>query len=537
MFKELKKFFQQIGESFKTISPARRAVIFVTASIVAGGFFFLIIWAQKPEYGLLFSKLTPEDSAVIINRLKSKRIDYQLSDNGRAIMIPHEFVPELRLELAAEGLPESGGVGFELFDKSSFGMTEFTQKLNYLRALQGELARTIIQFKEVDQARIHIVLPEKTLFKEDQKKTTASAVLKMKTGKKLDQNQVQGVVHLIASGVEGLDPSDITVVDIHGNILSGGGDSGEVSRLTASQLQYKQSYEKNMKKRVESMIENVVGQGRAIVRVTADLNFLQEERIEESFDPDSQVARSEQTTKEETTGAPSFSGVPGVQSNLPGTAPSVSQVPGAASSTVNETRNYELNKITRKLVEPVGTLKKLSVAAIIDGTYEQGEDGKQVFKARPEDEIAKYEKLIRSAVGFDQERGDLIEVTSMPFEALDVFEERKAMEDEANRMFWLEVIKYMVSGVVLLIIFVVIVRPLVQWVVDLEKGFSTLEKPKTVAEMEVELAEKLKGSIPDQEEGASELETFKKKAVALAAKDPKAAAAMVKKWMSEHAVS
>jgi len=510
-------------------------VIFVTTGLVAAGFLFLVFWAQQPEHSLLFSRLSPEDSSAIIEKLKNQRIPYELTEGGKAIMVPAERVHELRLQLAADGLPQSGGVGFELFDKSTFGMTEFVQKLNYLRAMQGELSRTITQLEAVDQARVHVVMPEKTLFKEDQHHTTASIVMKLKRGRKLGAGQVQGVVHLTASAVEGLDPENITVVDIHGNILSGGGDSGAIAKLTSTQLEYKQNYEKGIENRIQTMLENVIGNGKIIARVNTELDFLQEERMEEIFDPDSQVARSETMSTDSSVGSQQISGVPGVQSNIPEAGEQIVQksTPPKSSRT-NETRNFELNKITRKIIEPVGRLTKLSVAVVLDGTYEMdGESGEPKYIPRSDSAMKEYENLVKSAIGFNAERGDVVEVSNMPFDSMKVWDERKAMEADANRLFYLEMVKYLLSGIALFIIVFFVLKPAIQWLISLEREVVSFQGPKTVAELEREMAGKGEG---EEEYEVEKKEDYRKRVVEFVTENPQGSAEMLRKWLRERTV-
>src|SRR3990172_1248659 len=298
MFESLKSFLNQLKEALEKIPAGRRIAIFVAAGIVLTAMIVMVFLAQKQDFQLLYSNLSSEDASAIISKLKDKRIQYKISADGTSIMVSSRDVYEMRLQLAGEGLPQGSGVGFEIFDKTSFGMTEFVQKLNYQRAIQGELARTINKFTEVEQSRVHITIPEKVLFKEDQKRTTASVILKLKAGKRLKENQVQGIAHLVASAVEGLDPADITVVDMHGNILSGGRDLSQAAKLTSSQMEYQQNLEKTLESMVQTMLEDVLGRNKAIVRVTADVDYSQVERMEENYDPDSQVARSEQRTEE-----------------------------------------------------------------------------------------------------------------------------------------------------------------------------------------------------------------------------------------------
>ncbi len=526
-----KRFLEQLQDTFKKIPPGRRVAIIAAGGVIMTIFIVMVFWARNEEFQLLYSNLSSEDASAIVTKLKEKRTPYKISAGGDSIMVPSKDVYELRLQLAGEGLPQGSGVGFEIFDKTSFGMTEFVQKLNYQRALQGELARTINQFAEVEQSRVHIVIPEKVLFKEDQKKTTASVILKLRAGKRLKENQVQGIVHLVASSIEGLDAADITVVDMHGNILSGGRDASPAAKMTTSQMEYQQNIEKILESRVQTMLEDVLGRNKAIVRVTTDMDFSQVERMEENYDPDSQVARSEQRTEESSQGAGLPSGIPGVQSNIPGAIPMMQTAgtPPRAQKT-SETINYEINKVVRKVIEPVGKLKRLSVAVMVDGSYEEtkgekGEEGRKYIQRNQED-MKKYEDIVKTAIGFNQERGDRVEVTNIPFEAIDIMAEKREMQAEARRQFWLSVIKYSLIGVVAALSFIFVIRPLLQWLTRIGAEMAPAEIPKTVAELEAAMAEMPTPPKVTKEEFRNRVHEF-------TTEHPDRAAELLRKWLRE----
>ena len=532
MFESLKSFLNQLKEALEKIPAGRRIAIFAAAGIVLTAMVVMIFLAQKQDFQLLYSNLSSEDASAIISKLKDKRIQYKISADGTSIMVSSRDVYEMRLQLAGEGLPQGSGVGFEIFDKTSFGMTEFVQKLNYQRAIQGELARTINKFTEVEQSRVHITIPEKVLFKEDQKRTTASVILKLKAGKRLKENQVQGIAHLVASAVEGLDPADITVVDMHGNILSGGRDLSQAAKLTSSQMEYQQNLEKTLESRVQTMLEDVLGRNKAIVRVTADVDYSQVERMEENYDPDSQVARSEQRTEESSQGAGAVGGIPGVQSNIPGAMP-MTQSAGTPpkSQKTSETINYEINKVVKKVIEPIGKVKRLSVAVMVDGSYEEvkgakGEEERKYIQRNPED-MKKYVEIVKTAVGFSQERGDKVEVTNIPFDTIDIMEEKKEMKAEANRQFWIAVIKYSVIGIVAVLAFIFVVKPILQLLTAVGREAAAPEMlPRTVAEIEAAIGEMPPSLKITKEE-------FRKKVHEFAVEHPERTAELLRKWLRE----
>jgi flagellar M-ring protein FliF len=403
------------------LSPGKRMLIASVVFLAAVAFAVLIFVANRTDFRPLFTNLTAEDAGEIVKKLKDAKTPYQITPDGKGVMVPSDKVYELRLSLASEGIPQGGGVGFEIFDRKNFGMTEFVQKLNYQRALQGELSRTISQITGVEQARVHLVIPEKSLFKESEKPATASIVLKMKSNRALRDSEVQGVVHLVSSSIEGMDPEHVTILDSRGKILSKGGSSDPTARMTSAMQEAQRSYEKNVEDRLQSLLDRIVGGGKSVARVTATFDFKQVERVEEKFDPETIAVRSEQRTEEKGATSTSASGVPGVQTNLGKTAPSGSNTAGGGSKN-DETLNYEVSRSTAKIIEPVGALSKISVAVLVDGKYEapaavkEGQPAKAKYTPRSPDELQKIETLVKSAVGFSTERGDQLSVQNIPFQ-------------------------------------------------------------------------------------------------------------------------
>ena len=400
------------------LSPNKRLAVGGVVLLSILFFSLLIVVANKTDYRALFANLTSEDAGEIVKKLKEQKVPYQLSGDGKAILVPSDKVYDLRLSLASDGLPQGGGVGFEIFDRKNFGVTEFVQKLNYQRALQGELSRTISQLTGVEQARVHLALPEKTIFKDSEKPPTASVILKMKSNRQLRENEVQGISHLVASAIEGMDPDQVTVLDSRGKILSKGGSSDASSKMSSSMLEMQRNYERNLEERLQSLLDKAVGSGKSVARVTAAFDFKQVEKFEEKYDPESPVVRSEQRSEEKNGSGSAAAGVPGVQGNMGKTAPgnTGNQSTGAKS---DETMNYEISRSTARTIEPVGTLAKVSVAIMVDGKYEQtgkGEAAKPKYIPRSPDELQKIESLVKSAVGFNVERGDQLTVANISFQ-------------------------------------------------------------------------------------------------------------------------
>lgn len=376
------------------------------------------LWTQEAEYQVLYSNISSEDSGAVIERLKERRIPYKVENT--AISVPAERVYETRMELAGEGLPQGGGIGYEIFDRTGFGITDFVQKVNYKRAIQGELARTIGQLKEVESARVHLSIPEKGIFLDEQKRARASIVIKLKPGKTLTEGQVNAITHLVANSSENLKPEDVAVVDTAGRMWTRSSEQDGAASLTASQLDYKRSFEKDMEARVQSMLEKTVGAGKVVARVSVDVEARHIERTEETFDPDSQVIRSEQRNKENSVGNAVAVGVPGVLSNTPDSDTATVAASQPQTQRQDEVINYEINKVTSHVVEPQTTIKRLTVAVLVDGVYStqkdaEGKDAKQ-YAARSDEDIAKFTDMVKGAVGFDEQRGDVITVASTPFE-------------------------------------------------------------------------------------------------------------------------
>ena len=473
-------------------SPAWKRNLSIALVLVFSliGFGSLIYWNSKPEYQVLFSNLSTEDAGEMVNKLKEKKIPFQLSSNGTSILVAREQVYDTRLTLAAEGLPKGGGVGFEVFDRSNLGATDFVQKLNYQRALQGELSRTIRQIKEVEQARVHIVTPKESLFLEDQKKPSASVLIKTRSGMKLDAAQVEGIVHLVASAVEGLDSGNITMVDTSGKILFKRNESTLLGQMTSHQLDYQRNIEEGLKKKAQSMLEEVLGFNKAIARVSADIDFQQVDITEERFDPNS-VVRSEQKNSEKSSMISNARAPAGGKAENPpvaktpedkgNTAPEEKgkAAPEAKARTAepvpvqsnhserqNEVRNYEISRVNKRIKSPVGILKKISAAVIVDGTYKEVADAKgkkgREYQARPPEEMKSIEAMVKKAIGYDEGRGDQVEVINMPFSWSVAEEESKAVAGEWWKEYILISYKPLVSLILAALFIFFVVRPLLR---------------------------------------------------------------------------
>jgi flagellar M-ring protein FliF len=510
MFESLTKFFSQIQANFNILSTGKKATVAGVALCTVLGIVVLIVWTNRLDYQPLYFNLNPEDAGAVVEALKEQKIPYRLSANGRTVMVPGERVYDLRLDLASRGVPSRGGIGFEIFDRTDLGTTEFVQKLNYQRALQGELARTISQIGEVEQARVHITLPEKSLFLEDEQKPTASVVVKLRHNGLLKEKQVQGIVHLVAGSVEGLEPENIAVVDADGTVLSSGtSDDSRRAGLTGNQSEFQRELEEGLERRVQTMLEKVVGKDKAIVRVAATLDFKQEEKTEEIFDPDSAVVRSEQRAEEKSAGrTPLAMGIPGVASNIPeGEGGSSVSMSSSDAKKTNETMNYEINKVVKRIIEPTGVIKRLSVAVLLDGTYEatKAKDGKEThtYVPIPGEKLATYRDIVMKAVGYNEERGDQIEVSNVAFETVRLTdEEKQTMEREDLLQKVWKMVPYLVIISLAALLILLVLRPLLQWLAAPETGaVARIPAGRTLAELEGETpAGFLKAGISGREQ-------------------------------------
>ena len=464
-------FLSQLGKVFNALSPSKRVSIVAVALIAIVSVATFVVYINQQEYRTLYSNLSTEDAGAIAARLKEKNIPYKVSFSGDTISVPAEHVSELRFAMAESGLPVGGGVGFEIFDQKSFGDTEFVQHLNYQRALQGELSRTINDLDEIQQSRVHIVIPRQSLFVEEQVKPTASVVLKLKAGMRLRPSQIEGIGRLVASSVEGLDQEEVMIVDGGGNILSTAKHGSQLSKQTDSQIEFQRNLENNLATRIQSMLEKVVGKDKIVARVSASLDFKVTEKTEETYDPEEPVVRSVHR-KSETARSNALPGGESTVSPISGQPGGVASPPGHEKT--DETVNYEINRVISKTVMPVGEMKKLSVAVLVDGLYSKNDQNVEEFRPRSKKELATLEGLVKRAVGFDTQRGDQIVVSSVPFKKMEFEEipgEKVGFLDRITQPFMMaRFIKYAVSFIALLMVVFFVLRPLIGFILSKESG-------------------------------------------------------------------
>jgi flagellar M-ring protein FliF len=465
MNKGLPQVAQQLQQIWKQLGLNQRVSIVLATMAVLVGLGSLGIWSTRTDYALLYGKLDDAEAAKVLAALDDAKTPYKVNRGGGAIMVPADKVHVTRMQLAAKGIPRGDGVGFEIFDKPNFGISDFVQRANYLRAVQGELARTISQVDAVEHARVMIVMPENRLLLDNQKKPTASVFVKVRGNAQLPAQTVNAVRFLVANAVEGLQANHVTVVDNLGNVLSENNDNDSIAGLTTTQLAARKNIEQYLTKKAEGMLDKVLGPGQAVVRVSADIDFDSETRTEEKFDPEGQVARSTTINDEntETVSANGTSGVPGVTTN----SDTESNVTSVASSPVNNSRTkkkvtnnqYEINKITSQLIQNPGGFKRLSAAVFVAAKYE-GAGAERKVAPRSKEELEKLRRIVQSALGIqngtgESERKDEITLEEMPFNDAPAIEFAQQFDKQQRVQFWIDVARQAAyPAIALLVLFV-----------------------------------------------------------------------------------
>jgi flagellar M-ring protein FliF len=402
---------QGLAGFLKSLGASRvMAMVAVTAALI-GFFGFVIMRVTTPVMTTLFTDLSPEDSAGIVKDLERQAIPFELRNDGAVIMVPKDRVTRLRMKLAEGGLPKGGGVGYEIFDKSdALGTTSFVQNINHLRALEGELARTIRAIDRIQAARVHLVLPERPLFSRETPEPSASIVVRVRGS--LEPQQVRAIRHVVASAVNGLKPQRVSIVDEAGQLLADGA-TGDADGATGDER--RAGFEKRMRNQVEAIVSSVVGTGRARVQLSADFDYNKITQTSDKFDPEGRVLRSSQT-REESSATAESNGQVTVNNELPGNQRQ-DNAPAARdqSKKSEETNNYEISRTTKTEVTEAGRVNRISVAVLVDGSYSRNDKGEMVYAERSREQLDRIAALVRSAIGFDQKRGDQVEVVNLRF--------------------------------------------------------------------------------------------------------------------------
>lgn len=416
-----------LWDQIKGMDANRRFLASAIVLALIVGAITVSLWVRHVTYSVLYSQMPADEAGQVIDQLDQMKIPYRLSAGGSSIMVPVGQVHDVRIRLAASGLPNGGTVGFELFDETGLGMTDFLQKVNYRRALEGELSRTISSLREVSAARIHIVIPEKRLFAADQQQPTASVLLKVHPVGSLDRAKIAGITHLVSSAVEGLDPGRVTVLDQTGVLLSvGRGESG-LGSASGRQLELQREVEMHLQGKAQSLLDGVLGPNKSIVRVNVELNFEQVEKTIEQYDPDNLTILSQEETTEKTSENTTDA-----------------EGGGSGGETTRETAltNYEVNKTVQHIVSAVGNIKHLSVSVIVDGVVtgeSEDEGGLPIIEPRSQEELARISALVTAAIGLREDRSDRIEVVSILFDRTHLEEDQRALEEMEQTEFYYDI--------------------------------------------------------------------------------------------------
>jgi flagellar M-ring protein FliF len=541
----LSKVTTQISEFLAALSPGRKLGLFATMGAVILGVGLMFTWAGKTSYSPLMTNLNPEDSANIMRVLREKNIPFEVDSGGRNISVPADIVNETRMALATLGMPQTSVVGYEVFDKQALGTTSFVQRLNQKRAREGELMRTINSIRGVKRSRVHLALPEKSTFVEDQKKSTASVVVDLEPGIVLNEKQLFGISNLVARAVEGLDPADVAIVDSNGKMLTrSGGDS--LVALTATQIEMRQKLERDMEGRIEDMLAHVVGSGRVVARVSADLDFSQVNETQTLYDQEGAAVRSSEKNSQSMEGSrPGPRGPAGATANTPGNGPEL-QNPEIRNNTnrVNEVVNYAVPQTVRTTTRSPGSVRKLSVAVVVDARQVKvaGKDGEPAtVKSEPwsAEKLQEFEAVVAGAVALDRKRGDTLEIRNMEFSREDLDSATAELETAERRKYIQKIASYGVIAILALLFFAFVVRPYIKWITENTIDSVDTFLPQTIEELEkLQKGNALAGmedAVPQMPESLDpekvEGEMIREKIVTMIEGNPHKAALIVKDWL------
>jgi flagellar M-ring protein FliF len=535
---------QGLLDFLKGLGPARLAAMGAVTIALIGFFAYMIFRFTEPQMSPLFTDLSTEDSAAIIKLLDAQAVPYEIRNDGAIILVPKDRVPRLRLSLAEGGLPKGGGVGYEIFDKSeALGTTSFVQNINHVRALEGELARTIRGIDRVQAARVMLVLPERPLFSREKAEPSASIMLKVRGS--LEPAQVRAIRHLVASAINGLKPQRISIVDEAGNLLADGATADDNGGAAADDRQ--SAYERRLRQQVENIVSSVVGPGRARVQLTAEFDFNRVTQTFDKFDPDGKVVRSTQTREENaSTGEPQ--GQVTVGNELPGAAQGQGAPTREASRKSEEIVNYDISRSTETRIIEGGRVNRISVAVLVDGVYTKNEKGEPVYGDRPKEELDRIATLVRSAIGFDQKRGDQVEVVNLRFAEAPVSPFAEPTTFWTMMQFTKDDIMHAIElGVMLLlgiVVLLMVVRPVVRRIVSPPKPEPTPEELAAAAAAAPQL-EAGEERPPEPSEAAKMIEMAQvqgqvhaqsvQKVGELAERNPNETAGIIREWLHQAA--
>ncbi len=485
------QIFAQFREYFKGLGPTKRMSLIAATAVIFISAIVSVFMVAGKDYAVLLTNVPSDQIPLIVSKLNEKKIPFKINEDGQTISVPKELLPATQMGIMSElGSTKIGSIGLELFDKQDYSASSYSQKINYQRAIQGELIRAINTLSSVKQSKVLLAIPNKKTFIEESAKPSASVVIELYAGKTLNPDQVRGVQHLVASAVESLDPDKVTVLDDRGKMLSriDSASTGGSSEL----LDIKKRTESEFEDRIQTLLSKVAGQAKVVTKVDVTLSSKVIQSVEEIIDPEKTAIRSQQSEEEKMDGARlQPSGIPGVQSNLPNSEtsnPAGSQV-GFKQDVKREikTLNYEVPKTIKNIKEMAGQLEKISVAVIVDGTVKpnaEGDTKEPVWSPRTPEDLKKYEELIKGAIGFNAARGDSVKVESMQFAIEDFSESEKILTTLERKKLISTFMKWGLLGFSLALFFFLVVRPFMQWITDSFQQTVDEMLPRTIEELE-----------------------------------------------------
>jgi flagellar M-ring protein FliF len=533
------EMLEQLKNLGASLTLSQKIIAAVVAGAVLLGFGIFYVMANQVTYKPLYTDLRPEDASEIVNWLKKENVKYELAAGGSTIRVPEDKLYDIRLSLAGAGLPKQNGVGFEVFDQTNMGVTDFVQNVQYQRAVQGELERTISRFPQIKSVRVHLAQPKDSLFVSERKDPTASVVLQLNKGEELSPAQVKGIVHLVSSAIPKLKKENVAVVDTSGNILydpaemeKGKGD--DPAGLTNAQLVYQKRLEEYYKNKIQTMLEDALGPNKAVARVSTDVDFDSVQINEDKFDPDAVAVRSEQKMSE-TDVQQDSGGVPGVKGGLADKLQGNvnQQNPAVIKQKKQDTVNYEITRTQRQINAALGKVKRISVGVMVDGSYQQ-KDKEMVYVPRTPEEVANLEKIVKAAIGYSMERGDEVRVVNVPFHAQAAAPSTVAqMADMGTKAL------KPITNLILAVLFIFfVIRPLLNRYVLKPQEKEMLQQRMAIEEEE-EMFEGAAGAIAGKKEaialevGPNATEELRE----MASQYPDRAAALIKIWLREPLVA
>jgi len=501
-----KQLLAQLVAIWQRLSLQQKIITTALVAFTLFGMIALLSWGRGTPavsgYKTLYSDLDMQEAGQITQKLDEGKYKYKIDNDGRTILVEGKKVYEVRMALARSGLPKTHGVGYELFDKTNLAMTDFVQKINAQRALEGELQRTIEGLEEVKNARVHIVVPEPSIFLEKQQDPKASVVVKMVPGRELAKDQVRGIMFLISSSVQGLKPDNISIIDYSGRLLSSPFGADQTAMASSRNLELQQQVEKYIENKTDQILTGVLGPEKAKAKASVDLDFDQIERTLEKFDPESKVVRSEERSDE-----------------------NVKNAPDGDAQKERSVTNYEIDKTVEHLVREVGNIKRMTISVAVDGKYTKGKDGKETYSARAPEELQSIEDLVKSAAGYDVARGDQIVVTNLQFDNEFLREQQDAMRRQEQMELYFTIGKYVLVAFIAFF-FILFLRYLARTVAD------AMNPPVPKVEI-LGVPEDVPREIPEEMKKSSEI---LERVEMLTRESPVNIASIIRQWLREPGV-